>query len=145
MSCHVTRSSSHPQSYVPTKSRFAPFTAVPRSSYCLLKRSILGLLKRISANQVFIKTLAASHFGASVLRHQTAGSQPGGSESPLSSGGGYNEWIEQDIMYIYATSIYVHTMLYWNIHYVLLQYGIGVYIYVYIYIYTYYNMYGECK
>ena len=41
-------------------------------------------------------------------------------------------------MYIYATSIYVHTMLYWNIHYVLLQYGIGVYIY------TYYNMYGEC-
>ena len=40
-------------------------------------------------------------------------------------------------MYIYATSIYVHTMLYWNIHYVLLQYGIGVYIYMYIHIYIY--------
>ena len=141
---------------VPTKSRFAPFTAVPRSACCLLKRSILGQ-QIISESGVYQDSCgrstfacSPSHFGSSVLRHQTAGSQPGGSEPPLSSGRVALSWMDWTgynvhICYIHICSYYVileHTLCIVTVWYRCIY--IYVYTYIYTYIYTYYNMYGEC-
>ena len=155
MSCNVTRSSSHPQSSDKT-------WIAPASHWILtLCPHQMKICTLHCCSKVCVLPLKTFHFGPAshqrirclsrlLLRHQTAGSQPGGSESPLSSGRrvalSWMDWAGYNvhICYIHICSYYVileHTLCIVTVWYRC----VCIYIYMYTYIYTYYNMYGECK